>query len=125
MCVCVCATLPSVASLCGVSEVAGQVTGRGVGAGSWIVLISGVGVVALLGFQAATYWTSPASPTSPASDALIGSCWADAQGNSVVPVDCDSSTAKYQVTSTPSSAEYCSSEYIEMDDGGIACIAVR
>lgn len=109
-------------------RLAGDITGRGVGAGSWMTLLAGVGVVALLGFQAASYWTSPASPSSPTSsdpEEVVGSCWTDSAGDMVTPVDCNSSAATYKVTSTPSSAEYCAADYITMDDGTIACLSPR
>lgn len=109
-------------------RLAGELTGRGISGGSWMTLLAGAGVVTLLSIQAASYWTSPAGPSSPTTSdpaEVVGSCWADSAGDMVTQVDCNSTTASYTVTRTASSPEFCSSEYLTMDDGTIACLSPR
>lgn len=100
-------------------RLAGQLTGSGVGAAAWTAMAAGLGLVALLAAQAATYWSSPLEPIS---DTVVGSCWKDSGGTQVENVDCGSPGAQYTVTNTTTNPDSCSTWYLSLDDGTYACM---
>lgn len=67
----------------------------------------------------------PASPS-----AGVGSCWSEGSGDKIYPVDCDSSAAKYVVTSVatePSGCPETGEGYLDPMSGvsGYSCLALK